>query len=581
MSEVTYTDVVVIGAGPAGLMTALALSRLGVGVRIVDRRLPGEVAGQADGIQPRMTEIWDSFGIGEELRRVGTHVHKTVIYKPNENGTGITKGAETLNIAVSSTKYPFEVLAPINVIEGILLDALRKHGVVIEQPIVPFDLTLHDTCDDFPVEISLARLKKDYILSHDISQTDRNNLPDNLDAVETTQVLRAKYLVGCDGARSWVRKRMNILMEGDQTEPAWGVIDFMPVTDLPSCRAKNIIQSPTAGPMGYLPRPNGTARMYVLLKDTLPSDSLSTDEQRIVQAIESGFLPFKMKVIDVTWSSIYRVSQRVADRFSYENRVFIAGDACHTHSAKGGQGANASMTDACNLAWKLAYAVRGWAKPTLLSSYEDERRPYSEALIEFDKQIFKLFSPDSISSEDYEEIWRLNNMFTTGIGLRYCSTLIVSGSQELAPGLVIGERFPPGAVVRQCDWNPVDLQELMVYDGKFKLLLFPGDIGQPMVAQRFQESVKALVSDTIQDKLDVMEIIAVLNVPKEMDIHSVLCVLPVAHGKEDSTGEFYSEFGISSEQGVATLVRPDGHICMLIPLDSSAVVEAGQFLGSL
>ncbi|KAH7906530.1 FAD binding domain-containing protein [Hygrophoropsis aurantiaca] len=604
MPEIAHTDVAIIGAGPAGLMAALALSRLGIVVKIIDRRLPGEIAGQADGIQPRMIEIWDSFGIGDRLRRKGIHVHKTA----RRNGTGITKSAETLNITVSSTKYPYEVLAPIDVIEGILMDALREHHVFVEQPMVPIDLMIHETSDDnhndYPVEFTLAKLSEDYIRSRNVSQADRSNLADDADAVESIQVLRAKYLIGCDGAHSWVRKKVGISVGGDQTELTWGVIDFTPVTNLPSCRAKNIIQSPTFGAMGYLPRPNDTARMYILHETPVSSGSGDVLDQqlsvkvadRTPQAIETSFLPFKMEATNVTWSSIYKVAQRVAESFSHKNRVFIAGDACHTHSPKGGQGANASMTDACNLAWKLAYVIRGWAAPAggLLSSYEDERRPFSKALIEFDKEIFKLFNPRGVAPEEYQELWRLNNMFTSGIGLRYSSSLVVPKFHELAPGLAIGERFPRGNVIRQCDWNPVDLQDLMPYDGNFRLLLFPGDINQPVTAHCLQQSVTALMGDRVGRQCGTstfkLEIIAVLNASKETDMHSLLPELPIPpknvyvdDGLRDvgTTGKLYLEFGIKAGGGVAALVRPDGHICMLVPLNPVDVLAVKSYLASL
>ncbi|EGN91589.1 hypothetical protein SERLA73DRAFT_100302 [Serpula lacrymans var. lacrymans S7.3] len=599
-ASTSYTDVIVVGAGPAGLMSALALCRLGLKVRIIDRRLPGESAGQADGIQPRTTEIWDSFGLGDELRRLGTHVHKTVIYNPNDEGTGIKESGPTLNIAVSSTRYPFEVLAPIAITEGILRKAIGEHGVKVEEPVIPISIDIDETTsqgsDNHPIQLTIAHLKEEYLRSQSIPQTQRGHLSKEEAAIERTEVIQSKFVVGGDGAHSWVRKSVNIAMEGEKTELSWGVIDFTPLTDFPTPWAKNIIQSPLSGAMGYLPRPNGTARMYILLKDPT---SGSTDvsevpdkdqavERRIIKTIQDGFSPFKMEITDVTWANVYKVAQRVAARFSHSNRVFIAGDACHTHSPKSGQGANTSMTDACNLAWKIAYVIRGWAKPTLLDSYEAERRPYSFELIEFDKEIFKLFNPAGVSPEEYTELWRLHNMFTTGIGLKYSSSLIIPESQELADGLRIGERFPPGALVRHCDWNPVDIQDLISYNGKFKMMLFPGDITQPAIADQWEQAIEKLTASISDEELRMLDSFLVFKVPKETTAHKlrVPSFVPPKNvfmddglRVKDATGSLYREFGITG--GVVALVRPDGHICLLLPLEASSVLDISKYLHSL
>ncbi|EGN93497.1 hypothetical protein SERLA73DRAFT_189662 [Serpula lacrymans var. lacrymans S7.3] len=595
-----YTDVLIVGAGPSGLMTALSLSRLGIKVRIIDRRLPGETSGQADGTQPRMIEIWDSFGIGEELRRDGFHVHKLVTYKPNEEGNGIKECDPGVNITVDSTPYPYEIIAPIEVSEGILRRALGEGSISVEEPVVPVSIVIDESDsnaeNEYPIKLTLVHLNKEYVHSNSVPQEQRGNLVNNPAAVRSTEVVGAKYVVGCDGARSWVRRSMNIVMEGEKNENTWGVIDFTPITDFPTPWAKNIIQSPISGAMGFVPRPLDTGRMYILLRDSIgtghddsgnPLGKL-TNERKIVKAVEDGLLPFKMELTDITWFNIYKVAQRVANKFSHLNRVFIVGDACHTHSPQAGQGANTSMTDACNLAWKLAYAIRGWAKPNILDTYEEERRPYSIDLIAFDKELSKLFNPEGVSPEEYTQLWKLRNMFTTGIGLRYSSSLIYQHFQHLAEGLRLGERVPPGTIIRHGDWNPINLQELISYDGKFKMLLFPGAITQSNVVDQWLKTVNVLNSILSEERSRVLEPFLVLNVPKETRVHA--SPMPIFASAKNtfvddslrvtgSTGKLYQEFGVTS--GVVVLVRPDAHICMILPLEAAFVSDICKYLHSI
>ena len=194
--------------------------------------------------------------------------------------------------------------------------------------------------------------------------------------------VRAKYVVGCDGARSRVREAIGAVPRGDFANHAWGVVDMLAVTDFPDIRLKAAIQSADEGNILLIPREGGyLVRLYVDLGEVDPTNReavRSITQEQVIETAQRVLRPYTLDVRDVVWFSVYQVGQRVTDRFddvpadeagSRLPRVFIAGDACHTHSAKAGQGMNVSMQDAFNLGWKLVAVLEGRAKPELLRTY--------------------------------------------------------------------------------------------------------------------------------------------------------------------------------------------------------------------
>jgi phenol 2-monooxygenase len=188
-------------------------------------------------------------------------------------------------------------------------------------------------------------------------------------------------------------------------DQSWGVMDVLAVTDFPDIRLKSAVLSANGGNLLVIPREGGyLVRLYVEL-DALPDgqvpDRRSVTPELLTAVVNRVLHPYTIDVRHVGWWSVYEIGQRLCDRFddvpaeqaaTRTPRVFIAGDACHTHSAKAGQGMNVSMADAWNLGWKLGAVLRGTARPELLHTYTAERQAVARELIDFDREFAAMFS---------------------------------------------------------------------------------------------------------------------------------------------------------------------------------------------
>ncbi|KAF8870304.1 FAD binding domain-containing protein, partial [Gymnopilus junonius] len=480
------------------------------------------------------------------------------------------------------------ILSRIDIIEGILKARLRKSGISATYFTVPVSMKISELAtDEYPVKVDVSLLDERALRKSKISQENRSDPLFTREVTRGKECISAKFVIGCDGGKSWTRKQLNIPMEGDETILDWGVIDFTPVTNFPTPRAKNIIQSPNDGALGYLPRPNGTARAYVMLGEGQQKPVQPTDPINVVSEIlRRGFAPYSMEVRDPTWCNMFRVKQQVAARFSGYGRVFIAGDACHTHSPMAGQGANASMSDTFNLAWKIAYVVRGWAKREILSTYEEERKPLSIELIELDRKIFRLFAGQTVTPEEYAKLWRQQIMFASGIGLRYASSLIADQPQ---PGsIIIGQRLPPGDLFQADNWHPLNLHDITRFNGNFKLLVLPGDVTSPqavMALQRFSQEFSLLIEKTTSIKT-FLEFSILVDNTSSLAIETLGLPLNLVEGRYKRVfftrmpegQSLYESFVL---ERAAILVRPDNHVSAVAPLNEQGVMDLGIYFSRL
>jgi len=295
----------------------------------------------------------------------------------------------------------------------------------------------------------------------------------------------------------------------------------------------------------------------------------------------------------------------VASKFSVHERVFIVGDACHTHSPKSGQGMNASMNDSHNLIWKLAYVVRGWTNVAVLKTYEFERKKYAQDLIDFDRKFSALYSgkprtednQDGVTHEEFLEAFQKSGGFTSGIGIHYDPSVITSsGGQQIASTLTIGQRLVPQIILRAADARPFEIQDLCPSDTRFKILVFVGDLKNPKQNQRVNElaadmgAAKGLLNmfggryDQDTGEWDAFDLLSICSGKKESV--SYLDVPPLFRSQwskvyvddVDSAsaqgGKAYYSYGIDPSTGAIVVVRPDGYIAAVAPLEKVADIDA-------
>ncbi|KAH9851912.1 FAD binding domain-containing protein [Lenzites betulinus] len=575
-------DVLIVGAGPAGVMCANALAMAGVNVRIIDQRPVKVAAGQADGIQPRTIEVLQSYGLAERLLREANQMH-------------MARTNRAADVTAPTARWPFEVTLHQGGIESIFLDSMKAHGVTVERPIIPTS-----------IELSTSEAELRDPTAHPVTVALQYLAPQ--EGESDTEIVKAKFVLGADGAHSWVRKQLGIALDGEQTDYIWGVIDIEPEGDFPDVRCKTAVHSHNGSCM-IIPREGDLIRLYIQLADrdvldpaTGRVDKARVSPEKLLSVAKASFAPFRMDAKDgkFDWWTLYIIGQRVAAQFSVQERVFIAGDACHTHSPKAGQGMNASMNDTHNLAWKLALVLRGWADISLLKTYEFERRKYAQDLIDFDKKFSKLFSgkprtddnQDGVSHQEFLDAFQTFGLFTSGIGVHYAPSAITAPThQSAAAQLTIGERMVPHVFVRAADARPYDIQDVLPADARFKLVVFTGKVTSAAQAARVRALAEELdrpggfyhrfghgaperVFDVLSVSAATKEEVNYTDLPKFFRQHWSKVLLDDTDLYARVGGGGYKRYGIDAERGAIVVVRPDGYVGAVAPFEHVADLDA-------
>lgn len=284
-------------------------------------------------------------------------------------------------------------------------------------------------------------------------------------------------------------------MLGDTTDTVWGVMDIYPLTSFPDIRRKCTIHS-TSGNLLIIPREGGNlVRFYIQLPaGSQPKDVKLDDLQNAARKI---FAPYTMDFADTFWWSAYSIGQRLADHFHKDMRIFLTGDACHTHSPKAGQGMNVSLQDGYNLGWKLGSVLSGLSPSNILDSYVQERSKTAADLIAFDKELSAMFSRKEEKQGEFAEYFTKSGRYMAGFTSRYEDSTItdLKGSTEaIAKGIKVGMRFPSAQVVRFCDAKPIQLQSACKSDGRWRIVVFAGDITRANCKERLDKVSASLYS---------------------------------------------------------------------------------------
>jgi len=580
-------DVLIVGSGPAGMLLAAQMSQFpDVTTRIIERRDGRLVLGQADGIQPRSVETFQAFGFAERIVAEAYNIAYMNFWGPDpENPRNIIRTARTEDYAFKISEFPHLIVNQARVLDYFAEAAAHGPARIVPDYGVDFvGLTVHEH-GEFPVEVRVRA-----------------------GAVERT--VRAKYVVGSDGARSGVREAIGRKHVGAFAAHAWGVMDVLVNTDFPDWRTKCAINS-EAGNILHIPREGGyLSRMYIDLGEVAADDDhrvRRTPVEEVIRRANEILHPYSIDVKQVAWSSVYEVGHRVTDHFDdaadedgREPRVFLTGDACHTHSAKAGQGMNVSMQDGFNLGWKLGHVLTGLAPASLLSTYSAERQPVAQQLIDFDREWSSLMArkPEEISDPTELATFYLGTAeFPSGFMTQYGPSSIVTDAahQALAAGFPVGKRFKSVEVVRVCDGNVVHLGHHARADGRWRVYAF-APAGDPAGLHEWADAVVTTIARFTPDGADVdavFDVKAIYRHPfEEIDITRVPALfLPrtgplaltdwekvYAAGPSAWTdADIFAERELSDD-GVVVVVRPDQYVAGVFPL--AATEELAAFFAS-
>ncbi|MDN5001902.1 FAD-binding monooxygenase [Bradyrhizobium sp. GCM10027634] len=595
-------DVLIVGCGPAGLTLAAQLAQFADIKTCIVEQKPGRLTvGQADGIACRTMEMFHAFGFSERVLKEAYWVNETTFWKPDERmPERIVRSGRVQDVEDGLSEFPHVILNQARIHDG-FLDVMRKSPAKLE----PYygrrllDLQI-DTAADPADPAVTVRLQ-------------------GVDGADESKVetIKARYVVGCDGARSTVRKSIGRELHGDSANHAWGVMDVLAVTDFPDIRFKSLIQSAKDGSLLIIPREGGyMVRIYVELAKLDVGERVAnrniTAEDVIAKA-QRILKPHTLEVKEIAWWSVYEIGQRLTDKFDDVPeaeitmrlpRIFIAGDACHTHSPKAGQGMNVSMQDAFNLGWKLAAVLRKQCAPSLLHSYSAERQAVAKELIDFDREwagilasAAKAGGADAAKTQDY---FVRHGRYTAGTATHYTPSILTGAAshQHLAQGFVIGKRFHSAPVIRLGDAKPVHLGHAAQADGRFRVYAFSG----PEDPAASGSAIRALCNfltdaresplrrytpsgadiDSLIDLRAVfqqdhralaIEAMPALLLPRKgryglLDYEKMFC--PDLKGGQD----VFPLRGIDRKAGCMVVVRPDQYVAQVLPLDDFAALAA-------
>lgn len=510
------SDVLVVGAGPVGLTVAVELRRRGVECRIVDRLAQAPQYAKAVGIQPRTLEVWENQGLLRDALDAAAPMRGQLVFV---NGRQVSR----LELAVPPD-VPFGFVAlPQYVTERLLTSRLGELGGRVERG----------------VELVGFEQDADGVTAH-------------LAGAAGEQRARFAYLVGADGAHSRVRKGLGLEFAGDAFPEEYMLGDVEVDWSMPegyAVRSMHQTDGRTDDALVCIPLPGSRRyRVSMLVPDELATPATGEVQHGIeggrapelhhIQAVLDRLAPEPARAHDLRWSSVFRISHRLADRYS-AGRVFIAGDAAHIHPPTGAQGMNTGIQDGVNLAWKLALAVQGAAADGLLASYHAERHPVGEEVVGRTVRHARAgieADPDDPAVVIRREAQLLVNYRT--------SPLVVDDADGGAgSGPRPGDRAPDCRGLQRSAVNHPQRLFGLFADPDHTLLLYADDAAQLPVFAEIEKLTAALTAARARTY--------VITANPDLQVPGSPVIV-------DAAGEFRTAYGATGGSGY--LVRPDGYL---------------------
>lgn len=511
-------DVLIVGAGPTGLLLASVLARFGVSLRLIDKCPHPSQSSKALTVFARTLEIFEQLGISEAAIAKGLPLSDFQLYA---RGNSLTE----ISLRGIDSRYSFVLCLPQSETEALLESPLEPLGVQVERSLTFTDLTQND-------ESVTATLRRDN------------------GTVETCQ---AKWLIGCDGARSTVRDVVGLTRSGTHLNATLDLADVQLDWDLSRDRPRAFFEKD--GVVGVVPLPQDN---YWRLIVTVPPEAESREEPDLnwVEQVMQARSHHSVHLSHPIWSSRFSIRQRRVDSVR-RGRVLVAGDALSSHSPLGGQGMNAGLQDAYNLAWKLALVVQNQAQVGLLESYGAERLPISQSLLRTTAWGTRFMMAQNpilqpirhaimglIGRSNWLE-YRLTNTLSE-LTVNYRSSPIVEAGPGKFKQLKVGDRAPDVELHR--DNHAISLLQVLSPQ-IFTLLLFTGQQAEPEALPQLvhlAQEAEAHFPELITGRI----ISATNTYPGSSSEPSPLLL--------DADGEAHHRYG--AQQPCLYLIRPDGYI---------------------
>lgn len=478
--------VLVVGAGPTGLIAALTLAVNGAPCRIIDGRGSPTPDSRALGCQPRSMEVLAALGVAGPIQRNSEPLEGSVVMRGPE-------ALVTIEWVPPDAPYPYTYVFRQPVLEAVLRDRLAELGVEVEW-------------------------------GAEFASIDDQGVA----TLAGGQHITANWIVGCDGARSRVREAAGIEFEGRSTGEVHYLADV-------SFKPEDPVSGPAMwlapeGPLMLMRLPGRPSVWRMFIDMTGEGSQLTEPTRESLQALmdRRALGPGRAVIESMHWTSIYRTSIRLADRYSSQERVFLAGDAAHVFPPYGGQGMNTGIQDAFNLGWKLARVVQGKSLPELLDTYEAERRPVAMEVIRQVDQRRRMYAMRGALGRalrdqalkmlmPIEWVKRAGSYATSELGISYHGHSWMCVDNGRVPRPRAGDRAPDG---------PLGAGRLFdsLRATQFTLLVFARDDTPPA-------GLPPLPAEVV-----------VVSVDRVADPHGALARR------------------YNAERGALVLIRPDGHI---------------------
>ena len=549
--ELKNVDVLICGGGPVGLLTAYCLARYGgISTYVIEQRERSKQTayGRAAMIAPRTLEMLDQLDLADALGQMGFVVRGQVSYKDGERVASLTAASSN----VSNTFFDYLLLCRQRYTEDVVRDGYCKYtGGNVHHGARLVDFAIGNRGTAYPVKSN-------------IETQDGGTIS-----------IRSKYIIGADGGRSKARELAGIQFEGEKSNRHWVRIDGIVETNMPEAR-KGIcgIESRSHGSILWACLDHGVTRVGFALPEKLWEEiGANITREDVIREAQKALQPFTLEFKTVDWWTVYSVGQRLASEYRKNDRIFLAGDAAHTHSSGAAQGMNTGLHDAVNLAWKLAGRINGWLTEEALDTYAAERRLVAQQIIEQDKIISVLTGgeiPEQLKGDSaadahqlLTETFKKNASLNTGLGITYPADniTVVAPTTAVSQKIQPGERTPDVLVQRPGLRVPIRLHSIAKNHGKFTIILF---CGNPSCTQASIEKTREYLdgsSSFLFYSANIFQGVTIIAGSNDAGSPDERLGMPCfGNAFYDVDGLAHEGYGIPISKGAVVIARPDGTI---------------------